>query len=422
MRTWYQKRDGMASSGFVRGISACYITHMNTHYSYLTHLICSVCQQEYEADHLWGVSPCCGRPLLAQYDLAAVAQGVTREEIARREATMWRYHELLPVREAAHVLTLGEGMTPLLAAPKLAPERMGQEARLLVKDEGQNPTGSFKARGMAAAVSRALELGVKGLVTPTAGNAGAAMAAYAARAGLPAYVSAPQDAPQACIRQAQLYGAEVALIAGLISDAGQLAARVGAERGWFNVATLREPYRVEGKKTMGLELAEQLGWRLPAAIIYPAGGGTGVVGMWKAFQELRSLGWLESERLPKMIIVQAEGCSPLVRAFEQGRDEAEAWPSHEAHTQAAGLRVPSAVGDRLILQAVRESGGTALAVSDAAMAQMVNYAARREGLLISLEAAATLAAYHTLLTDNILSPQEETVLFFTGSGLPDLGM
>ncbi len=395
---------------------------MNTHYSYLTHLICSVCQQEYEADHLWGVSPCCGRPLLAQYDLAAIARDVTREEIARREATMWRYHELLPVREAAHALTLGEGMTPLLTAPKLAPEGMEQEARLLVKDEGQNPTGSFKARGMATAVSRALELGVKGLVMPTAGNAGAAMAAYAARAGLPAYVSAPQDAPQACVRQAQLYGAEVVLIPGLISDAGQLAARVGAERGWFNVATLREPYRVEGKKTMGLELAEQLGWRLPAAIIYPAGGGTGVVGMWKAFQELRALGWLASERLPKMIIVQAEGCAPLVRAFEQGRDEAEAWPSHEAHTQAAGLRVPSAVGDRLILQAVRESGGAALAVSDAAMAQMVNYAARREGILISLEAAATLAAYHTLLADNILSPQEETVLFFTGSGLPDLSM
>ncbi len=422
MRTWYQKRDGMASSGFVMGIAACYSISMNTHYSYLTHLICSVCQQEYEADHLWGVSPCCGRPLLAQYDLAAIARDVTREEIARREATMWRYHELLPVREAAHALTLGEGMTPLLTAPKLAPEGMEQEARLLVKDEGQNPTGSFKARGMATAVSRALELGVKGLVMPTAGNAGAAMAAYAARAGLPAYVSAPQDAPQACVRQAQLYGAEVVLIPGLISDAGQLAARVGAERGWFNVATLREPYRVEGKKTMGLELAEQLGWRLPAAIIYPAGGGTGVVGMWKAFQELRALGWLASERLPKMIIVQAEGCAPLVRAFEQGRDEAEAWPSHEAHTQAAGLRVPSAVGDRLILQAVRESGGAALAVSDAAMAQMVNYAARREGILISLEAAATLAAYHTLLADNILSPQEETVLFFTGSGLPDLSM
>jgi threonine synthase len=393
---------------------------MNSYYSYLTHLLCSVCQQEYEADRLWGVSPCCGRPLLAQYDLAAVAHDVTREEIAKREATMWRYHELLPVREPAHVLTLGEGMTPLLAAPKLAPEGIEQEARLLVKDEGQNPTGSFKARGMAAAVSRALELGVQGLVTPTAGNAGAAMAAYAARAGLPAYVSAPQDAPQACIRQAQLYGAEVALIPGLISDAGQLAARVGAERGWFNVATLREPYRVEGKKTMGLELAEQLGWRLPDAIIYPAGGGTGVVGMWKAFQELRALGWLESERLPKMIIAQAEGCAPLVRAFEQGRDEAEAWPSHEAHTRAAGLRVPSAVGDRLILQAARESGGTALTVSDATMAQMVSHAARREGILISLEAAATLAAYHTLLANGFLSPQEETVLFFTGSGLPDL--
>jgi len=393
---------------------------MNSYYSYLTHLLCSVCQQEYEADRLWGVSPCCGRPLLAQYDLAAVAHDVTREEIARREATMWRYHELLPVREPAHVLTLGEGMTPLLTAPKLAPEGIEQETRLLVKDEGQNPTGSFKARGMAAAVSRALELGVQGLVTPTAGNAGAAMAAYAARAGLPAYVSAPQDAPLACVRQAQLYGAEVALIPGLISDAGQLAARVGAERGWFNVATLREPYRVEGKKTMGLELAEQLGWRLPDAIIYPAGGGTGVVGMWKAFQELRSLGWLESERLPKMIIVQAEGCAPLVRAFEQGRDEAEAWPSHEAHTRAAGLRVPSAVGDRLILQAVRESGGTALTVSDATMAQMVSHAARREGILISLEAAATLTAYHTLLANGFLSPQEETVLFFTGSGLPDL--
>lgn len=393
---------------------------MNTHYSYLTHLVCSVCQQEYEADRLWGVSPCCERPLLAQYDLATVVQNVTREEIARREATMWRYHELLPVRETGHVLTLGEGMTPLLAAPKLAPEGMEQEARLLVKDEGQNPTGSFKARGMAAAVSRALELGVKGLVTPTAGNAGAAMAAYAARAGLLAYVAAPQDAPQACIRQAQLYGAEVALVPGLISDAGQLAARVGAERGWFNVATLREPYRIEGKKTMGLELAEQLGWRLPDAIIYPAGGGTGVVGMWKAFRELRTLGWLEDERLPKMIIVQAEGCAPLVRAFEQGRDEADAWPASDAQTLAAGLRVPSAVGDRLILQAVRESGGTALAVSDAAMTQMVNYAAQREGILISLEAAATLATYHSLLANDTLSPGEETVLFFTGSGLSQL--
>ncbi len=393
---------------------------MNTHYSYLTHLICSVCQSEYNADQLWSLSPCCGRPLLAQYDLAAVGQNVRREEIAGREATMWRYHELLPVRFPDNVLTLGEGMTPLLAASKLAPEGLEKGARLLVKDEGQNPTGSFKARGMAAAVSRALELGVQGLVTPTAGNAGAAMAAYAARAGLPAYVSAPQDAPQACIRQATLYGAEVALISGLISDAGQLAAQVAAERSWFNVATLREPYRVEGKKTMGLELAEQLGWHLPEAIIYPAGGGTGVVGMWKAFQELHTLGWLENKHLPKMIIVQAEGCAPLVRAFVQGQDEAEAWPACEAHTAAAGLRVPSAIGDRLILQAVRDSGGTALTVSDAEMSEMQNYAARREGILISLEAAATLAAYHRLLAHDVLSPSEETVLFFTGSGLPDL--
>lgn len=333
---------------------------------------------------------------------------------------MWRYHELLPVREQAHIQGLGEGMTPLLSAPRLAPQGMEHEARLLVKDEGQNPTGSFKARGMAAAVSRAVELGVRGLVTPTAGNAGAAMAAYAARAGLPAYVIAPDDAPVSCLQQARLYGAEVELIPGLISDAGRIAAEVAKERGWFNVATLREPYRAEGKKTMGLELAEQLGWRLPDAIIYPAGGGTGVVGMWKAFAELQALGWLKQTRLPKMILVQAEGCAPLVRAFQQGKDEAEAWAPQDAHTQAAGLRVPSAIGDRLILQAVRESEGTALSVSDAMMTEMVHYAARREGILIALEAGATIAAYHSLLATGFLKPSDEVVVFFTGSGLPDL--
>jgi len=298
---------------------------------------------------------------------------------------------------------------------------LAHAARLLVKDEGQNPTGSFKARGMAAAVSRAVELGVNGLATPTAGNAGAAMAAYAARAGKPAYVVAPDDAPVACIEQARLYGAEVELIAGLISDAGRIANDVAQQRGWFNVATLREPYRAEGKKTMGLELAEQLGWRLPDAIIYPAGGGTGIVGMWKAFAELRSLGWIaRDERLPKMIIVQAEGCAPLVRAFQAGKDEAEPWPGSEAHTLAAGLRVPSAIGDRLILQAVRESGGTALSVSDDAMRRMVHSVAQREGMLIAIEAAATLAAYFALLAAHFLTPNDETVLFFTGSGLPDI--
>lgn len=246
------------------------------------------------------------------------------------------------------------------------------------------------------------------------------MAAYAARAGLPAFVVMPDDAPQSCIQQARKYGAEVELIAGLISDAGRIATEVAKQRDWFNVATLREPYRAEGKKTMGLELVEQLGWRLPDAIIYPAGGGTGVVGMWKAFHELRELGWLGDIHLPRMIIVQAEGCAPLVRAFQEGSDEAEPWLAQEAHTQAAGLRVPSAIGDRLILQAVRESGGTALAASDQAMAQMVDYAAQREGMLIALEAAATLAAYHELLKINFLQAQDEVVLFFTGSGLAEL--
>ncbi|TMC57155.1 MAG: threonine synthase [Chloroflexota bacterium] len=394
---------------------------MVARYSYLSHLRCSACQRRYEADRLQTTSPCCSRPLLAQYDLSAVERDVARDEIARREASMWRYHELLPVREKAHVQTLGEGMTPLVAASQLAPPGLEKDARLLVKDEGQNPTGSFKARGMAAAVSRALELGAGGLVTPTAGNAGAAMAAYAARAGLAAIVVTPEDAPQTCIQQARIYGTDVVLIDGLISDAGHTAASLARERGWFNMATLREPYRAEGKKTMGFELAEQLGWRLPDAIIYPCGGGTGIVGMWKAFAELRELGWIEHKRLPRMIIVQAEGCAPLVRAFEQGNEVAEAWPSNRASTRAAGLRVPSAIGDRLILQAVRESGGTAICVSDEAMIHMVRFAAYREGMLIAVEAAATLAAYHRLLATHFLAPTDETVLFFTGSGLPDIG-
>src|SRR6266705_3486296 len=394
---------------------------MNARYSYLSHLQCSLCQHSYNADQLYTTSPCCSRPLLAQYDLTALACDLSSDRVASREATMWRYHELLPVLQERHVLTLGEGMTPLLSASHLAPQGLESKARLLVKDEGQNPTGSFKARGMATAVSRALELGARGVVTPTAGNAGAALAAYAARARLPAYVVVPQDAPDTCIQQARLYGAEVELIPGLINDAGQVSAEVSRQRGWFNIATLREPYRAEGKKTMGLELTEQLGWRLPDAIIYPAGGGTGIVGMWKAFAELRALGWLKDNRLPKMIIVQAEGCAPLVHAFLDGNDEAEAWPAEEANTLAAGLRVPSAIGDRLILQAVYDSEGTAICVSDDAMAQMVQFAAQREGMLISLEAAATLAAYHQLLAKHFLKLGDETVLFFTGSGLPDVG-
>ena len=394
---------------------------MSTRFSYLTHLQCSICQRHYDADQLNTISPCCSKPLLAQYDLHAVARNLTQDQVAQRPATMWRYHELLPVREEQHVLTLGEGMTPLLAAPRLAPRGLESKARLFVKDEGQNPTGSFKARGMAAAVSRAVELHVKGLVTPTAGNAGAALAAYAARADLPAYVVAPENAPESSIHQAHLYGAEVELIPGLISDAGRIATEVARRRGWFNVATLREPYRVEGKKTMGLELAEQLGWRLPAAIIYPTGGGTGIVGMWKAFAELRKMGWLTDARLPKMIIVQAEGCAPLVQAFYNRTLEAKSWPTEEANTAAAGLCVPSAIGDQLILQAVNESGGTAMSVSDDAMMQMQHFAAQRTGMLIALEAAATIVAYHRLLATHFLQSEDETVLLFTGSGLPDVG-
>lgn len=389
---------------------------MAKRFSYLDHLECSLCHKRYEAERSWNASPCCGRPLLARYDLAALKREVEPGELAGRVSSMWRYHELLPVSRAEAVLSLGEGMTPLLAMPRLAPPGMKESAHLFVKDEGLNPTGSFKARGMAAAVARAAELGAQGLVTPTAGNAGAAMAAYAARAGLPAYVALPDDTPQTYIEQARRYGAEVELVRGLISDAGQVAARVGQERGWFNVATLKEPYRAEGKKTMGLELAEQLDWRLPEAIIYPAGGGTGIVGMWKAFQELRDLGWLRDQRLPKLIMVQAEGCAPLVKAFRDRAEEAAAWPADAAHTRAMGLRVPSAIGDRLILEAIRASDGTALTVSDAAMDQMVEYAAKRGGMWISLEAAATLAAYHHLLAQGALTSSNVTVLFFTGSG------
>lgn len=389
---------------------------MTGRFSYLDHLECSQCQQQYNAGQLWNASPCCGRPLLARYDLEALAREVEPGELAGRVTTMWRYHELLPVGTAEAVLSLGEGMTPLLEMARLAPPGIDGQANLFIKDEGLNPTGSFKARGMAAAVARAIEMGARGLVTPTAGNAGAALAAYAARAGLPSYVSLPEDTPRTYIEQARRYGAEVELVRGLISDAGQVAARVAQERGWFNVATLKEPYRAEGKKTMGLELAEQLGWHLPEVIIYPAGGGTGIVGMWKAFQELRELGWLRDQRLPRLIMAQAEGCAPLVKAFLAGAEEAEAWPADQARTRAMGLRVPSALGDRLILQAIRESGGTALTISDAAMERMAQHAAQRGGIWISLEAAATLAAYHELLEQRILTPASQTVLFFTGSG------
>ncbi|HEU5367344.1 MAG TPA: threonine synthase [Ktedonobacterales bacterium] len=386
-------------------------------YSYLTHLECSRCGNVYEAEAVQTVSVCCGKPLLARYDLARARQEWERIALAARPATMWRYHELLPARQAADVVSLGEGMTPLLACERLGRALGFAGARALVKDEGQNPTGSFKARGMSAAVSRARTLGVKRLATPSAGNAAAALAAYAARAGLPATVFMPVDAPESAKVQVAASGADLYLVQGLINDAGAMVAALKEERGWFDVATLKEPYRAEGKKTMGFELAEQLGWRLPDAIIYPAGGGTGIVGMWKAFEELEALGWIEAKR-PKMIIVQAEGCAPLVRAFQAGTETAELWQG--AETLAGGLRVPAAIGDFLILRAVRASGGTALTVSDAEMLEAARLLAATEGIFAGLEGAATVAAYRKLLAGGTLKPEDEVVLFNTGSGLLSL--
>ncbi len=388
-------------------------------FSYVTHLECSRCGEQHEADRLQTVSLCCGKPLLVRYDLERARREWRREMLAGRPATMWRYHELLPARTEDEIVSLGEGMTPLLACRRLGTSLGVAGARVLVKDEGQNPTGSFKARGMSAAVTRARMLGVKALAAPSAGNAAAALAAYAARAGLPAFLFMPEDAQESAQVQVAVSSATLYLVKGLITDAGAMVAALKEEHGWFDVATLKEPYRAEGKKTMGFELAEQLGWRLPEAIIYPAGGGTGVVGMWKAFAELEALGWIPGKR-PKMIVVQAEGCAPLVRAFHAGTETATPW--QDAHTLAGGLRVPSAIGDFLILRAVRESGGTAVAVSDEEMLDAARLLASTEGIFAGPEGAAPLAAYRKLLADGTLKPEDEVVLFNTGSGLLSLDL
>jgi threonine synthase len=378
-----------------------------------THLECTRCAARYESERLWQLSPCCGRPLYARYDLQGLAGTFTPDTLHCREATLWRYAEVLPVRDPAHRLTLGEGWTPLLRAPRLA-ERLGLTGRVWLKDEGQNPTGSFKARGLVMGVSRAKELGATSVALPSAGNAGAAAAAYAAVANLACHVIVPQDTPRAIVQETRTLGAHVELIDGLITDA---AARVAAgveQHGWFDLSTLKEPYRVEGKKTMGYELFEQLGRRLPEAIIYPTGGGTGLVGMWKAFDEMERLGWIGSAR-PRMISVQASGCAPIVRAYERGADHAEPW--QDARTCAYGLRVPRAVGDFLILAAVRASGGTAVAVTDDAMADAVRVIGADTGIFAAPEGGAVVAAVPLLLERGALRPDEEVVLFITGSGL-----
>jgi threonine synthase len=380
--------------------------------SFLTHLECGLCGTAQEADRRWNLCPACGKPLLARYDLEAAGQALTREGIAGREPTLWRYRELLPVRDPRHRLCLGEGWTPLIHA-----ERLGQAVgfeRLYVKDEGLNPTASFKARGLAVAISRAYELGVEAVSIPSAGNAAGAMSAYAALAGLEAHVFMPQDVPPLFVAECRALGAEVQLVDGLITDCGRIAAEGVHRFGRFDMSTLKEPYRIEGKKTMGYELAEQMGWSLPDVIIYPTGGGTGLIGMWKAFEEMEQLGWIGAER-PRMVTVQSEGCAPMVRAFHEG--EAFAAPWQGAKTIADGLRVPAAVGDFLILRALRESQGTAVAVPDEAMIEAANLLGRSQGIFACPEGGATLAAFQHLRGQGWIGEDETVVLFNTGSGL-----
>ena len=352
-----------------------------------------------------------GRPLLVRYDLEAVGRAVDREALATRAPNMWRYRELLPVERDENVVSLGEGMSPLLACPRLGRE-FGLK-QLLVKDESQLPTGSFKARGLAMAVSRAKELGVRSLAIPTAGNAGGAMAAYASRAGLEAWVFAPDDTPRVNLGEAALLGANTFLVDGLITDCAAVVREDREGRDWFDLSTLKEPYRLEGKKTMGLELAEQLGWKLPDVILYPTGGGTGLIGMWKAFDELEQLGWLEITKRPRMISCQASGCAPIARAFTAG--DRFATPIENAQTLASGLRVPGAVGDFLILDAVRASGGQARHVSDARILSWMQRASALEGISFAPEAAACFGVLEDLLAEGAVEPDEQVVVFNTGA-------
>jgi threonine synthase len=381
-----------------------------------THLECTATGTRYESEQLIGLSDV-GKPLFARYDLDAIRPGFGMKDVAHRQADLWRYAEVLPVRDPAARVALGEGWTPLIDAPRTA-ARMGVE-RVWVKDEGQNPTGSFKARGLCLAVSRALELGAEAIALPSAGNAGSAAAAYGAAAGLPVHVVVPTDTPAPILEEMNALGADVQLLDGLISDCGKVVRKGVEEKGWFDLSTLKEPYRVEGKKTMGYELVEQLGGRLPDAIVYPTGGGTGLIGMWKAFDEMEALGWIGSER-PKMFTVQAAGCAPMVRAWEQGADHAEMWEG--AATYASGLRVPGAVGDFLILGALRASGGGAVAVPDHLMAEWVAKLGADTGIFAAPEGGAIAAAVPMLMEKGMISPDDEVVLFNTGSGLKYVGM
>jgi threonine synthase len=377
----------------------------------LTHLECSLCSRKYEAGKVHNLCEC-GGPLLVRYDLDQLRRTWSREQLVSGPNNMWRYGPVLPVTHQDSIISLGEGMTPLVRTKRLG-GRIGADY-LWVKDEGLNPTGSFKARGLSCAVSMAVELGIRKLAIPSAGNAASAMAAYSAAAGLEAHIFMPRDVPQANFVECKAYGAQVTLVDGLISDCAKLVSAGAKREGWFDVTTLKEPYRIEGKKTMGYELAEQMDWQLPDAIFYPTGGGVGLIGMWKAFEEMQELGWIGAKR-PKMIAVQVEGCQPVVRAFEQGRARSEFWT--DAHTLASGLRVPKPLGDFLILQAVRESGGTAIAVSDAELLDAGIGLASDEGLFVAPEGAACVSALEKLLAKGTLQRDEKIVIYNTGAGL-----
>jgi threonine synthase len=379
--------------------------------SLVTHLECSYTGKRYEAGKVHGLSEA-GKPLLVRYDLEALAKAVSKRDLLRRTEGFWRYSEFLPVAKPENRISLGEVVTPLIRTPRIENKLGGGE--ILVKDEGRLPTGSFKARGLALAVSMAKEFGLGHLAMPTNGNAGAAMAAYASRAGMKTTIFCPDDTPAVNVEEIALQGGDVYLVNGLINDCGRIVGEGKDKVGWFDVSTLKEPYRIEGKKTMGLELAEQLDWELPDVIFYPTGGGTGLIGMWKAFAELAAIGWLGAKK-PRMVAVQASGCAPIVKAYEAGAEHADFWP--DAHTVAAGIRVPAAIGDFLILDAVRQSGGFAIAVDDEAIEEARAEVAGEEGLLLCPEGAATFAAWKKALAEGRIGAADRAVLFNCGSGL-----
>jgi threonine synthase len=382
--------------------------------TFVTHLECAFTGERYAADQVHNLSRA-GKPLLVRYDLPAIAKALNKASLAQRAPDLWRYRELLPVRRVQDIVSLGEAMTPLVRLPKLGAKLgVGLGGEILVKDEGRLPTGSFKARGLALAVSMAKALGIGHVAMPTNGNAGAALAAYATRAGIKATIFCPDVTPEVNVSEIELQGATVYRVNGLIDDCGKIVGDGKAKAGWFDVSTLKEPYRIEGKKTMGLELAEQLGWQVPDVIFYPTGGGTGLIGMWKAFAELEAIGFIGAKR-PRMVAVQATGCAPIVRAFEAGEEHAPRFEN--AHTIASGIRVPQAIGDFMILRAVRESGGFAIAVTDDAITAALEEVARQEGLLMCPEGAATYAAYKQGLADGRVGRHEQAVLFNCATGL-----